>query len=239
MDSDCSENAFPFVKNPILFLHGMLGRGDDWEEVASHLTEFLCFAIDLPGHGTTPFIEDFLEQIPRFNDLIHLVGYSMGGRLAMQYADRYPEQIATLTIASAHFGYNSFKEKEDRYAIDVAWAKQFLENPIDDVLRRWYDQPLFKSFSANFERRRQQNVEGIAKAFIHYSVAKQPFLQPKNALYLVGERDAKYRKLYQDVPHEIIPDAGHAVHLENPKEMANAIRRKICSFGSQSVNTPI
>ena len=221
----------------ILFFHGILGRGDDWEEVASHLPEYHCFAIDLPGHGSTPFAENFLELVPNFKEPIHLVGYSMGGRLAMQYLDRFPERIATLTVVSAHFGFRDAKEKEARHAIDLSWAKQFIENPIDEVIDRWYDQPLFKSLIFNIEKRRQQNAIGIAKAFAHFSVARQPFLQPKDALYLVGEKDEKYRALYRNIPHEIIPNAGHAVHLENPKDLADAIRRKICSFGKLAAPT--
>ena len=151
----------------------------------------------------------------------------------MQYADRFPERIDTLTIASAHFGYADPKEKKARYAIDLAWAKQFLENPIDEALRSWYDQPLFQTYPVNMEKRRQQNKEGIAMAFTHYSVAKQDVLQPRDALYLVGESDRKYRELYKCVPHEVILNAGHAIHLENPKAMASAIRRKICSFGNR------
>jgi len=215
-------------KSSLLFFHGILGTSADWEAVVDHLPEFGCFGVDLPGHGTTPFTEDFFGELPCFGEPVHLIGYSMGGRLAMQYAACFPEKVASLTVISAHFGLRDPQEKEERLAVDRAWAQQFLEDPIDEVLKRWYDQPLFRTLRVDFSMRRKQNVKALAQTLIHYSVAKQPFLQPKEALYLVGEHDAKYRALYQSVPHRVIPHASHAVHLENPQAVAQAIRSHIC-----------
>lgn len=218
-----------YREHPLLFFHGILGTSADWTAVVECLSEFACFGVDLPGHGTTPFTEHFFEELPCFQEPVHLIGYSLGGRLAMQYAVRFPEKIASLTIMSAHFGLTDPEEKKRRLAIDETWAKQFLEDPIDEVLQRWYDQPLFRTLRVDLSMRKKQNVAGLAQTFVHYSVAGQPFVQPQNALYLVGEYDLKYRELYQSVPHEIIPGAGHAVHLENPRAVAIAIRRYICT----------
>lgn len=197
---------------PLVFLHGFLGTSADWRPLCSYLPLCQCIGLDLPGHGRSPFMTELLIDIPRF----HLIGYSMGGRIAMAYAKEHPEQIASLTVLSAHPGLKSEEERRARWESDQAWAKLLLELPIDDFLLRWYDQPIFKSFQPDWSMRRQQNVPDLAAALLHYSLAKQPFYEIDRAL--VGERDAKFRALYK---HPIvIPDAGHAIHLENPKSVA-------------------
>lgn len=210
---------------PIVFLHGFLGQPSDWEPVISYLPPHLSIPIELPGHGITPFTENFRLNLsfPKF----HLVGYSMGGRLALQYARKFPEKIASLTILSAHPGLHTPQEKKIRLQEDAKWAEKLLRLPIDDFLSQWYDQPLFQSFKPDFSMRRNHNSKALAATLLHYSLGTQDFYQPKKALYLVGEKDEKYRSIYKRA--DLIPSSGHIVHLENPKAVAKAIEQRIFS----------
>jgi 2-succinyl-6-hydroxy-2,4-cyclohexadiene-1-carboxylate synthase len=210
---------------PIVFLHGFLGQPSDWAPVISCLPPHLSIKIELPGHGTTAFTKNFTLNLsfPKF----HLVGYSMGGRLALQYARKFPEKIASLTILSAHPGLHTCDEKKSRLEIDKKWATKLLKLPIDEFLAQWYDQPLFQSFKPDFSMRRNHNPKALAAALLHYSLGAQDFYQPKEALYLVGEKDEKYRSIYKSAT--IIPNAGHVVHLENPKAVAEVIEQRIFS----------
>lgn len=149
----------------------------------------------------------------------------MGGRLAMAYAAKHPERIASLILISAHCGLASEEEKQKRWIKDSEWAKLLLELPIDEFLSRWYDQPLFHPFKPDLRMRRRQNPQLLAKALLHFSLAKQPRYSTDEALILVGERDEAFRKLYPEA--EIIADAGHMAHLENPKAVAEAIKHRI------------
>ncbi len=204
---------------PLVFLHGFLGRAEDWESICSFLPNCQCIGIDLPGHGDSHFAKEIEIDIPRF----HLVGYSMGGRIAMSYALKHPEQIASLTIMSAHPGLKTEDEKQKRLQTDTEWAKLLLELPIDEFLLHWYDQSIFKNFKPDFTMRNKQNVPGLAAALIHYSLAKQPRYEIDHVI--VGDRDEKFRALYKNPI--LVPDAGHIVHLENPKAVAEIIRTRI------------
>lgn len=203
---------------PLVFLHGFLGTAADWEGVCSYLPACNCIGFDLPGHGKSPFMESFEIDIPRF----HLVGYSMGGRLALMYAANHPEQIESLTLMSAHPGLQTEEERKKRLEQDAAWAKLIFELPIDEFLLRWYHQPLFRTLKLDLTLRKKQNTQGLATALMHYSLARQPRFEIDRVL--VGEWDEKFRALYRSPI--VIRGAGHAVHLENPKAVAEEIGKK-------------
>jgi 2-succinyl-6-hydroxy-2,4-cyclohexadiene-1-carboxylate synthase len=164
-------------------------------------------------------MESFEIEIPRF----HLIGYSMGGRLALMYAAKHPEQIASLTLLSAHPGLKTEGEKRERAKIDDDWAKLIFELPIDEFLSRWYHQPLFSRYKPDIEMRKRQNIEALAASLVHYSLAKQPRFEVDQVL--VGERDEKFKALFKNPL--IIPEAGHVIHLENPRAVAEEIQKRI------------
>ena len=208
---------------PLVFLHGFLGTSADFDPVCSHLSMHHCIKIDLPGHGAAPFTENFFDIMPSFPKM-HLIGYSMGGRLAMQYAAALPEKIESLTLLSASVGLNSPQEKQKRYEADQLWARKMRQS-FDDFLTEWYDQPIFAGFTPDLTMRKKQNPTELAKALIHYSLGRQNALQPKNATFIVGERDVKYRALYPQAI--VIPNAGHMVHLEQPAAVAEIIKKGV------------
>ena len=204
------------MKVPIIFLHGFLGTKRDWDPVISHLGEYECIPIDLPGHGTMPFTKNFdLPNLPK----MHIVGYSMGGRLAMQYAEKFEDKVASLTILSAHTGLIS--GKEERLLLDEKWANILLKS-YDTFLDEWYKQPIFGGYKPNLEERKKHNPIELAKALLFYSLGNQPLFKPKNAHIIVGEKDTKYRNLYPDAI--VVPKAAHMIHLENPEFVAKGIR---------------
>lgn len=201
---------------PIVFLHGFLGSSEDWLPVCSFLPRCHCIGFDLPGHGDSPFEPDFSIDFPKF----HLVGYSLGGRIALQ---RFRHQALSLTLLSVHPGQKTEEEKRARLKSDAKWAKLLLNVPIDEFLSRWYDQPIFKPYKPDFATRLEQNIEGLAKALMHYSLAKQEHFGIDGVL--VGEHDAKFRALFENPI--VIPNAGHMIHLENPKAVAEIIQMRV------------
>lgn len=208
---------------PLVFLHGFLGTATDWEAVCSFLPSSHCIGFDLPGHGNSPFLESVQIPLERF----HLIGYSMGGRIALSLAAAHPNRIASLTLISTHPGLSSEEEKKKRLEHDSQWAKLLFELSIDEFLLRWYDQSIFKPFVPDLTMRKKQNIPALAVSLLHYSLGRQVRMEPKEALILVGERDQKFRSLYSDPV--VIPEAGHMVHLENPRAVAREIEKRIFS----------
>jgi len=216
---------------PLLFLHGFLGTAADWDEVIAHLPH-PCFALNLPGHGDAPFREDIdtvlLDAIERIGKP-HLIGYSMGGRLALQFAARHRSKIEKLILLSAHPGLTA--GHQERLTQDRTWCHKLKTRSIDEFLQDWYDQPIFKTLVAKMDIRtfrQHQRPLDLAYALEAFSLAHQPDLSHVPAHFLVGELDAVYRAHYKKLPHHLIAGAGHAAHLENPKAVAGVIH-DLCS----------
>lgn len=153
----------------------------------------------------------------------------MGGRLALQLAMRHPEKILSLRVLSAHLGLKTEAERSQRLAKDRMLAQEILETPVDEFLKRWYDQPLFKTLISKMDirsMRKKQNRDGLSKAVEAFSLGRQPdFSNSLNmdTILFAGEFDETYRAHYQGLKHIIIKDAGHAAHLENPQGLATTI----------------
>ena len=205
----------------VLFLHGFLGSGQEWEEIISHLAErFRCLTVDLPGHGRSASLDRrrswsmentakgaiaLLEKLG-----IHkcfLAGYSMGGRLALYLALHYPRYFAKVILESASPGLKTEPERRERIARDEQLARRLEAGDFREFLHGWYRQPLFQTlvqhprFEEIFQNRLQNDPRGLAKSLRDMGTGAQPSLWeqlPGNKiplLLVVGEKDAKFRAL--------------------------------------------
>lgn len=232
--------SFGHINNPLLvFLHGFLGSKEDWGDIIDILKEqFYCLALDLPGHGSA-FTSDFHraldETLNSFAQPI-VVGYSMGGRLALQYG--YRQELPVIAL-SAHPGLIDELEKTRRKEEEKRWVDRLHQLPFSQFLTLWYEQPLFDSlrqkpaiFEKMLMRRLEQNAQTLAKSLQSYSLSSLPRVIPKRAFFLYGEEDLKYKTLYHNVlnSQQIYPiaNSGHAAHLENPLACAQTIKDIVC-----------
>jgi 2-succinyl-6-hydroxy-2,4-cyclohexadiene-1-carboxylate synthase len=217
---------------PLIFLHGFLGCKEDWEEMFSLFEEsYFCIALDLPGHGATPYSAHIIRALRE--EILHiaqekptLIGYSMGGRLALECMD-----IARAVIVlSGHPGLQTEKEKQERLKRDEEWSERLLTLPLETFLSEWYAQPLFQHMPRSvLERRKVQDPQVLSSVLLQMSLGHQSkhriFSCP--ALFLYGTYDEKYRKLYlefaKDVAVREVQNCGHVLHLENAAMCAEAI----------------
>ena len=237
---------------PRFWLHGFLGSPEDWDSVRGRLAaapEVECLP-HLPGHGTAPeavptdlggWLEWLLE---RTRDLppLDLVGYSLGGRLALHLALAAPERVRRLVLLGASPGLESRPARAERRARDEAWAAQLEREGLEAFLADWYAQPLFTPLmeldgaSALLARRAVGHPSALAAALRAVSPAGQANLWPRlpelsmPVLWLAGSGDescaASSRRAAARCPrglHALVPGAGHAAQLEQPSALATLL----------------
>ncbi|SPP31451.1 2-succinyl-6-hydroxy-2, 4-cyclohexadiene-1-carboxylate synthase [Arsenophonus endosymbiont of Aleurodicus floccissimus] len=203
----------------LVWLHGLLGNGNEWLPIIEKCVNRLSLTIDLPGHGCSPHIQltDFshvsrlIEQAIGANqiDSYYLIGYSFGGRIAMYYGCQFqPTKLKGLIVEGANVGLTQPTDRLLRVKHDQSWAKRFRCEPMDSVLSDWYQQAVFDDLSA--EQRQQlitergnNSGEYVAHLLETTSLGKQPCLVNKLLQrnypfsYLCGEYDEKFCSISQ------------------------------------------
>ncbi|MCF8382994.1 MAG: 2-succinyl-6-hydroxy-2,4-cyclohexadiene-1-carboxylate synthase [Chlorobium sp.] len=230
--------------NPgIILLHGFLGSSEDWLPVTEKLVrDYYCMLFDLPGHGRTPAeVTPFEEQMWLLADTIgrvqdspsFLAGYSMGGRIALYLALRFPGLFRKTVIISASPGLRTAEERLQRKQHDENLALSMEEN-FEKFLGSWYDLPLFSSlknhplFETTLEARKRNRPEQLATALRTLGTGTQPSLWGELAdcrhhlSFFAGEKDGKYVEIGRQMVNlcpcsdlDIFPQCGHALHIEN------------------------
>ncbi len=235
----------------VLLLHGFTGSRQSWDD---DLLDGLVrvgrsvVAVDLPGHGSAPAPEtpgamkDAVAAVVGVLDATgardaDLLGYSMGGRIALATAILHPARVRRLVVEGASPGLSDASERSARRQADEALAEAIVRDGIEAFVERWLAQPLFASQAALPEEVRQRERRrrlagdpgGLAAALCAFGVGHQPSLWERlgevraDVLAVAGERDAKFRgigeamvRLLPRARLAIAPEAGHAVHLEAP-----------------------
>jgi 2-succinyl-6-hydroxy-2,4-cyclohexadiene-1-carboxylate synthase len=232
----------------VLFLHGFMGSSADWREVTAALDgRFRCLTVDLPGHGDSIGLssEAYTKAgaaralLQLLNELgvgrPAIVGYSMGGRLALYLALRHPERCAGLFLESASPGIEDPAERRARREADEERARR-LEEDFRTFLADWYRQPLFASLArheglvqAMIEARARNDPDELARSLRGMGVGRGPSLWGElaglgmPALAVAGALDEKYVRVSHRMASisalvrvAVVPDAGHNVRAEVP-----------------------
>jgi 2-succinyl-6-hydroxy-2,4-cyclohexadiene-1-carboxylate synthase len=235
----------------VLFLHGFMGSSADWRGTIPALGgRAFCIAVDLPGHGSslelpadsyttegaTRAVIDTLDRLEVERPI--LVGYSMGGRLALYLALRYPERCAGLFLESVSPGLEGVEERAAQRTTDEERAKRLESGDFDEFLLDWYRQPLFAPLARDedllrqtIEARRRNDPVELARSLRGMGTGSQPSLWNElegldvPALAVSGGLDEKYARISSRlagisprIEPAVIPGAGHNVHDEAPAE---------------------
>ncbi|MCU1344844.1 MAG: alpha/beta hydrolase [Acidimicrobiia bacterium] len=230
----------------MVLAHGFTQTGASWARAARQLRlDYAITCVDLPGHGESLNIRTDLRRgatlLGNTGGRAIYVGYSMGGRLALHLALARPDLVRRLVVLGATGGIEDPAEREARRAADEALAQRIETEGVDRFLDFWLSQPLFAGLPEDPDdraARRTNTARGLASSLrLTGTGTQRPLWHQLHrlsmpVLVLAGERDEKFTALGQrlaqcignNATFDVIPDAGHASHIEAPERFANQVR---------------
>ncbi|AIG65898.1 2-succinyl-6-hydroxy-2,4-cyclohexadiene-1-carboxylate synthase [Weissella tructae] len=231
-----------------VFFHGFLGSQHEFSAIKPKGT---CVYIDLLGFGmaaptvsverlsVSQQIGDLKQLFDALNlEQVHLVGYSMGARLALSFAMTYPEMIKQLILESGTAGLPSIDEQVERQQKDEKLAQRLEKNGLPDFVAMWEQLPLFATQSQVTEtiqmsvrqQRLNQVAVNMANSLRAFGTGTMPnYWEDLEQLtmpvtVITGALDTKFTDLGQRLDKAIrqsrqiiVPEVGHNVHLEAPE----------------------
>ncbi len=255
---------------PVTLLHGFTQSGRSWQEVITAMPQGWRWVVpDLRGHGETrtrPGIECTMDGCLADLEMLwdhlgvqrtHLVGYSMGGRLALHVAARKPERLLSLLTIGAHAGLEE-DAREGRRLGDEALAQRIENDGLEPFVKYWSGLPLFAglerrgpSFVAQLRAERMSNtVAGLACSLRGMGAG---MMQPVwddlarvtvPSTFVAGQLDHGYvasaRRLAAVVANgrvEVVLRSGHAVHQERPEAFAHVLANHLAAAGTPDSRT--
>lgn len=242
----------------ILACHGFTGEGADFEPLRAVLpTGHVLVAPDFPGHGSrrglrapadyslAAHLATLDESIRAVTEPVTVLGYSMGGRLALHWALANPGKFRQLILVGASPGLATEAERTERTYADAAVAKYLRTGGLPTFYKYWHNQPFFRTLLALptpqlepiLSRRHQNDPEGLALSLEHVGTGRLPSLWERlrelnGPVDLVtGEHDPKFTELARRIGERlpkarlsVIEGCGHAVHLERPADLVQVLR---------------
>ena len=254
---------------PVTLLHGFTQSGRSWREVIAKMPEGWKWIVpDLRGHGETQIwkgsscsMDACTEDMVKLWDALeveksHLVGYSMGGRLALHIAAHRPERVLSVLTIGAHAGLDEDARKGRRQG-DEALASRIERDGLEAFVDYWGSLPLFAglerrgpNYVAEVRAERMRNhVAGLACSLRGMGAGSmQPLWDGLASVtfpstFVAGQLDHGYvasaRRLAATVPNgrvEIVPRAGHAVHQERPEAFSRVLGFRLAAATAVGVS---
>lgn len=231
---------------PIVLVHGFTQTRRCWgPEAADLASDHEVVRVDAPGHGRSA---DILAGLRTGGRLIAdqggeatYVGYSMGARFCLHLALSNPELVRALVLIGGTAGIEDPEERASRREQDRKTAARIERDGLEAFLDAWLTQPLFAGLppERSFRDERLENtVAGLASSLEQAGTGVQDPSWSRLSrlampvLVVAGERDEKFAVLATRMAAEIgenatlalIPEAGHAAHLEQPTAFLAALR---------------
>lgn len=239
--------------NPLIILHGLFGSSDNWRSIARQLTDrFHVYTLDLRNHGRS-FHRKGMSYSELAQDVYHwcqanglrqviLLGHSMGGKTAMQFAHDYPDMLSALVVADIAPVKYGRRHDHILAAFQAIDPSQYTDlKAIDEALSHYIEETGLRQFLLKNIRRDsgtstylwELNFEAIQEGYEDIAAAPQ-FSRPVQTptLFIKGEKSDFIQKEGMDViqkyfPHSktvTIASAGHWLHAENPEHFLAELR---------------
>ncbi len=244
----------------LFLIHGFLGRPQDWSGLKRYLsagTHLAIYTPDLFNNTNLTPQNSFRDWAKNFNmwaeglvgssDSNILVGYSLGGRLALHALEQAPLLWSRSIIISANPGFLDeevdlgSEERKVRWFQDTYWADQFLKSDWSQLMKDWNSQGIFSG--GGMEPLRQEvhySRELLGLALTRWSLSQQRNLRPlirreaQDIHWIVGERDEKFCQIAQELKEaipelhvHIVANSGHRVIFDSPQAINTIIEKLI------------
>ena len=240
---------------PLIILHGVFGSSDNWKTLANHLMiTFEVYLVDQRNHGLSPHSDDLNYQVMTddLKELLHnaqiekccLLGHSMGGKTAMNFAVQYPEKIMKLIIVDIapkryppHHqnilqGVHSLKINEINTRKE---ADDLLSTTINNSGIRQF---ILKNLSRNPEglfywkinwKAIEDNIQAIGAPLLSHDLftGEVLFIRGAQSDYILNEDEPLLKKHFPNAVLMTIQKAGHWVHAEQPAQLLALINQFI------------
>ncbi|MCD4839629.1 2-succinyl-6-hydroxy-2,4-cyclohexadiene-1-carboxylate synthase [Neobacillus sedimentimangrovi] len=243
---------------PLMLLHGFTGNSTTWAPFYDVWGKHSRLIIpDIIGHGKTDSptdpdrykIERVAGDLAAILDALQteqvdILGYSMGGRLALTFAVMFPRRVRRLVLESASPGLATEDERAKRRMKDVELANFIMDQGIKNFVDYWEEIPLFASMKRlPIEKKldiRQQRLGnspiGLANSLLGMGTGSQPSWwehlgQLKcEVLLLTGEEDKKFCQIAQAMLPKLkkaslieFENSGHTIHVENCEKFGRIV----------------
>ncbi len=223
---------------PLMLLHGNLGGPADWDDCVSlwqkqgivartvdlwKLSDAALQSLDAAGK----------EIAEKASPDTVLVGYSLGGRLALHAVAADPQKWRALVLISAHPGLTNNADRLQRLERDRGWASRCRALEPIDFLEQWNAQPVLSGSGCGLQT--DYDRDAVARAFDTWSLGRQRDFRPLlksleiPLLWLVGEKDEKFKALAESCRSDAVKSVGGAGH-RLPKEKSEMTSRLITEF---------
>jgi 2-succinyl-6-hydroxy-2,4-cyclohexadiene-1-carboxylate synthase len=227
-------------------LHGNLQNPSAWDEFGSDLDDSVnIHKVNLwnsRSESLWDWAGTFCKKvaIESNNDNNYLLGYSLGGRLALHALISEPSLWKGVVIVAADTGYSDKQKREKQLMADKVWSDRFLNESWKELIESWNNQSVFCGYKNKLETNEVDfDRKMISRFFNVFSKGKQEDLIQfiarlvnKPILYISGEEDKKYYAIGQslelkckNVKHIKIHNAGHRVPWENPEVFKSSIMK--------------
>ena len=221
------------MADDLVLVHGFTNTPSSWGPVQAFLSD--AVATDVQHDADFVATAHALDR----GGAVY-VGYSQGGRLCLQLALDRPDAVRRLVLVSASPGIADPSERATRRDADERLAQEIERDGVDAFLDRWLAQPMFATLPPDRSDLDVRRAANTVEHLTHQLRVLGQGAQPSNwerlgelhmpVLLIAGGLDVKYVDIARrmaariaDVRVEMIPDAGHACHLEQPERVAHLL----------------